>query len=240
MVNTPSKTSILLVDDEISFCRQAQVYLSAEGHDVHTLSDGNEVLNSVQKIEPNILVLDLDLGLTDTDGRLICSEISQTEIYRQGRLGIILISGQYIKSTDELLGYSAGADNYLVKPFDMSQLCVRIEAVYRRLTRGSAGTPNTGDLSIDFDRREVRIQGNEIRLPKLEFDLLAFLIKADGAVCVKGDLLEYVWRTVHVEEGAIPKCVSLLRKRLSRYTEHQYIENVFGVGYKFVPDNKNG
>jgi len=235
MVKTTSKASILLVDDEISFCRQADVYLTSEGHDVHTLSDGKEVLNSVQKIKPDILVLDLDLGLADTDGRLICSEVSKTQIYQQGLLGIILISGHYIKSTDELFGYSAGADNYLVKPFDMSQLCVRVEAVFRRLSGASIVAPNTGNLSIDFDRRVVKIKENEIRLPKLEFDLLAFLINANGAVCVKCDLLEQVWGTIHVEEGAITKCISLLRKRLSKYTEHQYIENVFGVGYKFVP-----
>lgn len=236
MNNIAVKTKVLFVDDDSLFCGQAQNFLATENYEVHTLCDGLEVMNTVEKLKPDILVLDLDLGIEDVDGRQLCVEVSNTEMYQQGKIGIILISGQYIRSDDELLGYNAGADNYLIKPFDMSQLCVRIEAVCRRLRGTTLKTPYTGELIIDYDRRSVHVKGKIITLTKLEFDLLAYLVKSEGAVCVKADLLEHVWGTIHVEEGAIAKCISLIRKQLSSATSHKYIENVFGVGYKFSPD----
>ena len=99
----------------------------------------------------------------------------------------------------------------------------------------------TSDLLIDLRRREVKIHGSEVRLTRLEFELLAHLIKANGAVCGKRDLLRHVWGKIHIEVGAIAKCVSLLRSKLEVRSSHQhearssdrYIVTVHRVGYKF-------
>jgi len=103
------------------------------------------------------------------------------------------------------------------------------------MTDANAKCPrlNNDELSIDFKRREIKIRGREITLSRLEFELLAHLIMADGAVCDKTDLLKHVWRKVHIEVGAIAKCVSLLRSKLKVQSPHKFIVTVNRVGYKF-------
>lgn len=234
MDDSKNTASVLLIDDEETFTRQTLEFLEPEGFSVYTENNGHEALNTINRINPDVLILDVDLGLNDTDGRVICQQVTQTERYQQGRLGIILISGQYINPADELFGYGAGADNYLTKPFKMAHLTARIHAVLRHVNRHKTAEPyRSSFLSVDFEKRTVHVSDVPIDLSKLEFDLLAYLIRADGRVCVKSELLEEVWGTMHIEEGAIAKCISILRAKLAKASPHRFIVNVHGVGYKY-------
>lgn len=240
MTNRKNDAVVLLVDDDQSFSRQTHDYLTAEGFCVHTENNGNEAIKAVDKIKPDVLILDINLGLEDTDGRIICQQVSQTERYQQGVMGIIMISGHYINPSDELFGYNAGADNYLTKPFGMAQLTARLYAVLRLVNVQETHEPDTGEqLSIDYKRYEVRVNGTLIQLSPLEYRLLVYLVRADGRVCLKGELLEEVWHTVHVEEGAIAKCVSILRGKFRKQLKHDFIKNQHGVGYQFDPGRKS-
>jgi len=226
---------VLLVDDEDAFCRQACAFLESEGYTVELQCNADSVMHSYHKFRPHIVVLDVDLGVKNLDGRMLCASIVNTKHYRRGEVGIILISGHYIDPGDELAGFTIGADNYLTKPFELSQLSVRIDALARRINRSAdTNTILSGDLSIDKDSRIVRIDNNIIELSKLEFNVLVYLAESPGTVRTKSDLLEHVWSTPHVEDSAVAKCISLLRKKLSAENSDAYITTVYGIGYRFV------
>lgn len=229
--------TILLVDDEETFCRQAGAYLESEGYQVVMECNADLILDLYQKIDPDIVVLDVDLGHNLLDGRMLCASIVKTARYQQGSVGIILISGHYINTGDELAGFIVGADNYLTKPFELSQLAIRVSALSRRIHRLPVSRQLTsGSLSIDLDSREVRIGNTTIQLSKLEFNVLAYLAESPGTVRTKSDLLESVWSTTHVENTAVPKCISLIRKKLAPGNPDGFIKTVYGVGYRFVGD----
>lgn len=224
---------ILLVDDEREFCHQVKTYLQDRHHTVHTEDNGNLAIERFEATLPDIVVLDIDLGLRGIDGRAICSQIAQSTHYRQGKLGIIMISGHYIAPNDEVLGFEVGADNYLIKPFELAQLGARIDALSRRLSTTRADTLiNINGLIVDTYAREVTRNNSIVELSRLEFNVLAYLLARPGQVITKTDLLENVWSTPHVEEGAIAKCVSLLRRKISPGEPDKYIKTVYGVGYR--------
>jgi len=227
-----------LVDDEDAFCRQACSYLESEGYTVELQRNADSVMKSYYEFSPQIVVLDVDLGVKNLDGRMLCASIVKTEHYQRGGVGIVLISGHYINPGDELAGFIVGADNYLTKPFELSQLAVRVDAIVRRLNHsGDNNQIVSGDLLIDRDSRIVRIGDNVIELSKLEFNVLAYLAESPGTVRTKSDLLEQVWNTPHIEDSAVAKCISLLRKKLSAEDSEAYVSTVYGVGYRFVSTN---
>lgn len=227
---------ILVVDDEERFCRQAKSFLSIDGHLVLTECDGKHVMQRLNEFEPAVVVLDVDLGSPDIDGRTLCSLISKTQPYVRGELRIILISGHYIDPGDEISGFKAGADNYLIKPFEMAQLAARVEAISRRINTCSELNVLEIDehLSINIPGRIVTMDDVVLDLSRLEFNVLCYLAKSPGVVKTKSDLLEKVWSTTHVEDSAVSKCISLLRKKLSKSNSDLYINTVYGVGYRFV------
>ena len=128
-----------------------------------------------------------------------------------------MISGQHIATSDEVMGIELGADNYLTKPIDLSQLLSRIHALPRRLVTKQPSILCLDDnLVMHLDSREVYLSGELINLSRLEYNVLAYLARPSGLVRTKSDLLENVWSTPHVEEGSIAKCISLLRKKSFR------------------------
>jgi len=228
----------MLVDDEDAFLRHACAFFESDGHTVVPQNDADQVLHSFHQNEPDIVVLDVDLGHKTLDGRMLCADIVKTERYQLGSVGIILISGHYINPGDELAGFTVGADNYLIKPFELSQLAIRIEALSRRLHRPSKTKQITsGELFIDKDSREVYVGDTLVELSKLEFNVLLFLAESPGTVKTKSDLLEQVWSTIHVEDSAVAKCISLLRKKLSAKNPEAFIKTVYAVGYLFVDED---
>jgi len=167
------------------------------------------------------------------DGRAICARLAQSAEYLEGRLGVLMISGHYIAPNDEVIGIELGADNYLTKPFELSQLSARVKAIARRV---QANLPESividEGLTIYFNRREVVCNGELCALSKLEFNVLAYLARSPGMARTKAELLENVWSTPHVEEGSIAKCMSVLRRKLSPMEPERYIQTIYGVGYR--------
>jgi len=211
-----------------------------DGHSVFTESNPKLAELRLNELEPSVLVLDVDLGTPDLDGRTLCAQFAKTSRYIRGELRIIMISGHYIDPGDEIAGFKAGADNYLIKPFEMSQLAARVEAVARRLQDVSNPEIMQIDehLIINNMSRIATMDGKELPLSKLEFNVLYYLAQSPGVVKTKSDLLEKVWSTPHVEKSAVSKCISLLRRKISKDDPEAYVQTVYGVGYRFsVPTN---
>lgn len=235
IASSADQVNVLLVDDESAFCRQASAYLISDGYRVTAECDARQAISVYETVDPDIVVLDVDLGLQSLDGRMLCSSITKTPRFKEGAVGIILISGHYINSGDELAGLTVGADNYLIKPFKLSQLSNQIFALSRRIKRTlNVEIMTFGELSINLASREVMVNNTAIDLSRLEFNVFCYLAKSSGTVRTKSDLLEHVWGTLHIEESAVAKCVSLIRKKLMLDDPEAYIKTVYGVGYRFV------
>jgi DNA-binding response OmpR family regulator len=221
---------LLLVDDEPNIIELAQVYLEREGFRTITAADGREALESVEKHRPDLVVL--DLMLPEIDGLEVCRTLRKEE----DPVAIIMLTARD-EDIDKILGLELGADDYLTKPFNPRELVARVKAILRRKTSDPAisdGSPvYLEDLSIDPLSREVTVKDQKVDLRTQEFDLLLTLVRHQGIVLSRDQLLNLAWgydyygntRTVDVHIGH-------LRKKLQG--SQISIETVTGVGYKLV------
>jgi DNA-binding response OmpR family regulator len=177
---------ILLVEDDRALATVVQEALTAAGHTVQVAADGAHALTA----GPVDLVL-LDLALPDLDGREVCRILRG----RQPGLPIIIVSASGTE-VDRVLGFELGADDYLVKPFSVRELLMRIRALARR-----AGLEPAGDhaqtvgahVRIDRRSRQVFLDGEEVHLTTKEFDVLSFLCEDPGAARRRSEIIEHVW-----------------------------------------------
>ncbi len=217
---------ILLVDDERKITELARLYLENEGFRVHAVYDGEQALQAFQSEPPNLIVL--DLMLPRVDGYEVCRRIRATS-----DTPIIMLTARD-EDVDKIVGLELGADDYLTKPFNPRELVARVKAILRRAQPSPRSQRiAVGDLTLDLDRREARLQTRALALRAKEFDLLAILAQNPRFVFTREKLLELAWgydfagetRTVDVH-------VAHLRKKLAG--SNVEIETVTGVGYKLV------
>jgi DNA-binding response OmpR family regulator len=224
--------TILLVDDEASIVSLAKMYLEREGFRVESCGNGLEALETVEKLRPGLLVL--DIMLPGADGFEVCRRLRGTG----NPIPIIMLTARD-EDIDKILGLELGADDYLTKPFNPRELVARVKAILRRADRpattDSAPVQFAG-LKMDTLRHEVTLDGLAINLRTQEFDLLLLLTQQPGRVFSREQLLEKAWgfdfygqtRTVDVH-------IAQLRKRLTGSTVK--IETVTGVGYKLIAES---
>jgi DNA-binding response OmpR family regulator len=224
---------IVLVEDDVEIRKLAADSLSAQGHDVESADRALRGLELAVKGSPDLVVL--DLGLPDIDG---------TELLRMIRavsqVPVIVITARGADET-VVATLDSGADDYLVKPFSMSQLEARVRAVLRRRQGTSESSRMTvGDLVIDVRARTATLAGDTLDLSPKEFDLLSVLVERAGEVLTKRELLAEVWREPYGgSDHTIDVHLSWLRKKLGE-TAHapRYLQTVHGVGVKLVdPDH---
>jgi DNA-binding response OmpR family regulator len=172
----------------------------------------------------------LDLGLPDGDGLNCISFIKSI----WGQTGIIIISARE-KLEDRIDGLNLGADDYLVKPFHLSELNARINALLRRNSHLYETTLKFEDINIDLSKNEVKISGSIVDFSKKEYDLLLFFIENKSRVLTKENLFEHVWgeNSVFMDNvDFIYTHINRLRKKLKEHTGQNYIKTVHGFGYK--------
>ena len=224
-----SSELILLVDDEPSIVQLARMYLERDNFRVESAGDGEAALEAVQRLNPQLVVL--DVMLPKLDGFEVCRRLRTAN----SMLAIIMLTARD-EDIDKILGLELGADDYLTKPFNPRELVARIKAILRRAERVSQ--PNAApltlkNLAIDPLRREARIDGQILDLRTQEFDLLFTLAGQPGRVFTREQLLQQAWgfdfygqtRTVDVH-------IAHLRKKISGSSVA--IETVTGIGYKLV------
>jgi len=222
---------ILIVDDEPELRSMLRQYLSREGYDVAEAVTGRTALDTVSSSEPDLVLL--DVGLPDIDGFEVLREIRAS-----CDVPVIMLTARD-DEVDRVVGLSVGADDYVVKPFSPRELVARIQAVLRRgggSERGADETLRFSGLSIDVASRDVNVDGEDVDLSALEFDLLIALAKGPNRVFTREQLLERVWgwdyfgvdRVVDVHVGNIRKALG------DDASKPRFIATVRGVGYKFV------
>ena len=222
--------TILLVDDEPSIIQLARMYIEREGFQTVSAADGEKALETVTRLKPALMVL--DVMLPKLDGLEVCRTLRA----RGNPLPIIMLTARD-EDIDKIIGLELGADDYLTKPFNPRELVARIKAILRRAERpaptGNAASVHFADLTIDSMRREVYCNQLLVDLRTQEFDLLLTLAHEPGRVFTREQLLEKAWgfeyygqtRTVDVH-------IAQLRKKLAASAVK--IETVTGVGYKIV------
>lgn len=224
-------TRVLLVDDEENL-RQALGYaLRQEGYDVVTAEDGRRALTQFRAAQPDLVIL--DVMLPGIDGLEVCRRMR-----RESDVPIILLTARDTE-VDRIVGLEIGADDHLGKPFSTRELIARVRALLRRSRRGpGAERPETlraEGLAVDVPKRQVRRDGEEVRLTPKEFDLLAFLMEAPGVVMSREQILARVWAQERAGDmRTVDTHVRTLRQALGESAERpRWIETVRGVGYRF-------
>ena len=223
------KQRILLVDDDPNISHLVRLYLEKEGFDVTESARGDEALEAFRRESPALVLL--DVMLPGMDGWQVCREVRKIS-----NIPIIMLTAKD-ETFDKVLGLELGADDYIVKPFDMKELVARIKAVIRRFQ--AADTPEKElvfpGLTVNISQYTVTYMGKPLDMPPREIELLYFLASHPGMVFTREQLLEQVWgydyfgdsRTVDVH-------VKRLREKLSGGEELGWqIKTVWGVGYKF-------
>ena len=228
-------TRVLIVEDEADIRNTVAYNLEREGMTVVTAGTGDEAMQALDSGEPPDLVL-LDLMLPDVSGLEICRRIRQQEATRDVPVIILTAKGEEI---DRVVGFEVGADDYVVKPFSVRELLLRVRAVLRRADVTPAAPERDsektrfGILEIDEGSHKVWVEGSEVRLTALEFRLLTTFIARRGRVQTREGLLSDVWGIqADITTRTVDTHVKRLREKLGLAGE--YIETVRGVGYRFA------
>jgi DNA-binding response OmpR family regulator len=216
---------VLLVEDDDRIAHALVPALVKRGLVVGRLAAGHGVLDRVGKVD----VILLDLGLPDIDGMTLCRQIRAASTV----VGVIVVSARG-EVDDRIRALQAGADDYLVKPYDVGELVARIQAVYRRSKdRGAAQQSIVfQDVTLDVGRHEVRVADEPVGLSRKEFQVLALIMSARGEVVKREQILADVWgHNGAAENRTLDVHVATLRTKLGR---PYLIQTVRGVGYRLA------
>ncbi len=219
---------VLVVEDEDALATLLKYNLDKEGHRVVVASDGEEALMLIDERQPDLIVL--DWMLPKVSGIEVCRRLRAKAETKN--LPVIMLTARGEES-DRVRGLDTGADDYIVKPFSMSELAARVRAVLRRIRPGLADDRiRHGDLVIDRVAHRVKRDGKEIHLGPTEFRLLDYLMQHPGRVFSREQLLDAVWGSdVYVEARTVDVHIGRLRKALNAGTEADPIRTVRSAGY---------
>lgn len=229
---------VLVVEDDPDIGRLVMLQLAELGCESKLIGDGVTALAEAQSGSYDLVIL--DLMLPRMDGLEICRRLRGGERYTS----ILMLTA---KSTelDRVLGLELGADDYMTKPFSMLELAARVKGVFRRAEQAALAKNavvmeerviEIGELLLDLQRREVHIHSKAVDLTAKEFDLLAYLACSPGRVFTRTQLLDQVWGYSHSGyEHTVNSHINRLRNKIERDPPNpEYIQTVWGVGYKFV------
>ena len=220
---------VLIVEDDNNIAQLLQLYLEKEGYDTKIASDGGKGVELFRSWEPELVLLDIMLPVMD--GWSVCRKIRETS-----KTPIIMMTAKG-QTDDKVNGLEMGADDYIVKPFEMKEVLARIRAVLRRFdgTETASEKKLTFDkLSINLDSYELLVDGKHVDTPPKEMELLFHLASSPNRVFTRNQLLDEVWgfdyfgdsRTVDVH-------IKRLREKLEGVSDKWSLKTVWGVGYKF-------
>ena len=220
--------NILVVEDDRNICDLIHMYLVKEGFDVRIAGDGGKAIEEFQKQVPDLILLDIMLPVMD--GWSVCAKIRETS-----KVPIIMLTAKG-EVFDRIQGLEMGADDYVVKPFEMKELIARINAFLRRteIPNDTSKRLTFDKLVIDLDSYELIVDGKKIDTPPKELELLYHLASTPNRVYTRNQLLDEVWgfdyfgdsRTVDVH-------IKRLREKVEGVSSQWALKTVWGVGYKF-------
>ena len=223
---------ILVVDDEPQICHSLQTNLENRNYNVTTAASGEEALEAMARQNPDVVIVDLILPAMDG------IELTR-RIREQSPVPIIVLSaiGDERKKVEAL---ESGADDYVTKPFGIEELAARVKSALRRTIMLSGTEPvfRSGALTVNFERREVRVEGKPVKLTPTEFDLLKYMIQYIGKVLTHRTLLNAIWGEAYADQAQYLRVfIGQLRKKIETNTARpRYILTDPGVGYRFALD----
>ena len=221
---------VLIVEDDSNIAELLHLYLEKEGFETAVASDGGKGVELFRSFHPDLVLLDIMLPVMD--GWSVCRKIRE-----EGNTPIIMLTAKG-ETGDKVSGLEMGADDYIVKPFEMKEVLARIHAVLRRFGSEEEECPgkclNFDKLSINLDSYELTVDGKRVDTPPKELELLYHLASSPNRVFTRNQLLDEVWgfdyfgdsRTVDVH-------VKRLREKLEGVSQSWCLKTVWGVGYKF-------
>ncbi len=223
-------TKILLIDDDANICDLVKIYLENEGYEVKTASDGSEGLSYFKMYEPDLVLL--DIMLPRKDGWQVCREIRE-----QSSKPIIMVTAKS-EVFDKVLGLELGADDFIVKPFNVKELSARVKAVLRRYNTHSSQNDDDvikfENIEISLQKYELKLNGKSVDVPPKELELLYFLASNSNHVFTRDQLLDKVWGFDYLGDSrTVDVHVKRLREKLDGISDKWVLKTVWGVGYKF-------
>jgi DNA-binding response OmpR family regulator len=219
---------VLVVEDDDEIADVLRRSLRQEGHQVRTAVDGEEALDAARDFVPDMVVL--DLGLPKLDGVEVCRRLRE-----DGDVPILILTAR-TDTDDRVRGLDAGADDYLVKPFERAELLARLRALMRRRPPRGSASLRVGDLALNPDTREVLRGERQLDLTAREFELLEFLMRNQKLVISRERLLEEVWGYDPTSmTNTIDVFISNLRRKLEEGGEDRLLHTQRGAGYVVTP-----
>lgn len=218
---------LLIVDDEKGVVDMLKSYFEMRSFQVYTAHDGKGVLKQIAH-NPDLVLL--DINMPGMDGLTVCEKI------RDYISCTILFLTARIETADKINGFQAGADDYIIKPFDIDELGARVAAHLRRENRKQEQSTLRffSDMVIDYSKREVSINGERIGLSRKEFDIVELLSANAGQVFDRERIYELVWGLdSDGNSDTVMEHIRKIRNKFAALARHSYIETVWGVGYKW-------
>ena len=223
-------TKILIVDDDAAICDVLKIYFENEGYEVKVATDGAEGVSAFKMYSPDLVLL--DIMLPKKDGWQVCREIREIS-----SKPVIMVTAKG-EVFDKVLGLELGADDFVVKPFDMKELSARVKAVLRRSQahgdRDDDEVVKFENLEISLQNYELKLNGKSIDIPPKELELLYFLTSNYNRVFTRDQLLDKVWGFDYLGDSrTVDVHVKRLREKLDGVSDKWSLKTVWGVGYKF-------
>ena len=225
---------ILIVEDEKDILDTLEYNFKHAGYKVSTTTEGNKAISfATGKNNPDLIIL--DLMLPDVSGLDVCKKIKNNPVSEKTPILMLTAKGEEV---DRILGFELGADDYLVKPFSLRELTLRVAALLKRnVPVESDENIKLGNLNIDLAAHRVFIGTSEVTLTAKEFDLLVHFARHNGRVQTRDYLLEQIWGySSDVTTRTVDTHIKRLRNKLG--SMGKYVQTIRGVGYKFarIPD----
>lgn len=225
------KYDCLIIDDEKLLADSTAEYFNLFGVKTAVAYNASECRAFFQENSAQLVLLDINLG--DSSGFELCKELRE-----KTQIPILFISAR-TSDDDMIIALNIGGDDYVQKPYSLGVLLAKVKAVLKRCGRHADGEYSDGRLSVDFNAKQVLIEGTPVKLTSLEFKLLSYLIKNENKVISKQELFEKVWEDKFTGDGTLNVHIRKIREAIEREPgSPEYIITVWGDGYKFIGGRK--
>lgn len=228
--------TILVCDDEKEITDAIEIYLTQEGYQVRKAYDASQAISILEKEEIHLLII--DIMMPGMDGLSAVLKIRKT---MKSSIPIIILSAKG-QDTDKIMGLNYGADDYIAKPFSPLELVARVKSQLRRYTslgtiqetEESSNTFHSGGLVIDDDRKEVTVDGNSVRLTRIEYNILLLLLRNKGKVFSIDQIYEKIWKEeAFCADNTVTVHIRHIREKIEIDPKNpRYLKVMWGIGYK--------
>jgi len=232
-------SKILVIDDDSAILELIKINLQLIGHDVICAEEGIKGFALVKQENPDLIIL--DVMMPKVDGFTVANRIRNDEIAQHTPILMLTALGML---QDKTKGFDAGVDDYLVKPFELDELKLRVRALLRRTNSlpeslGRKDIHTIGDITLIPENFSVQIEDETVKLTPIEFDIFNLLVQNHGSTVSSSKILEDIWGYQPDDDvETIRVHIRHLRSKLQKITDKKYIETIYGGGYRLIPDGR--